>query len=176
MCNKKKLQFLMNEKKNVSGLLFSFPPLLISLPAIVSHSALRFFARCIFHHPNPFYVVSEVLMLSAAQQKRFQIFKCCFKMHVWVCVAAAAAKKKTKREEKSYQTFFIMHILVFGTDFCMLFEKCISGRECRGETSLDKPNSSYTPAPPEAIHIRAWVLIIEIPALCMQCNDFPFVY
>lgn len=130
---REKLQFF-NEREEkrvwIFFLFFSSSSLLPSFPILL----YALFARCIFHHPNPFYAVSKVLMFSAAQKKnRFlNVLKCMFECVL--CFVASRKNNTAKRKAKSYQTFFIMHILIFGTDFfCSFFSKNAFLGECRGE-------------------------------------------
>jgi hypothetical protein len=121
---RKKLQFF-NEREEKRVWIFFASPSSSSLFALAANRfpffLFRLFARCIFHHSNPFYVVSEVLMLSAAQEILND-----FKMHVLVCVVwrTKKPKKNTKQntEKKVIRHFFhYAHSHVLGTDFSSPF-------------------------------------------------------
>ena len=111
-----------------------------------AHSALRsFFARCIFHHPKPFlcfvyyfcfFFVSKVLTcLAQRRKKRFlNVLKCMFGLVVFVLWREKNETKAERRKKKVIRHFYIMHILLVGTNFFLEMHFW----ECRGETSLDK--------------------------------------
>lgn len=129
---------IFNERRRKTCLDFFFlSPLLLSL-LLPSFSILlcASFARCIFHHLNPFYVVSKEFLRLAQRTKRFfNVLKCMF-----VC-RCGQMRRENENKKKVIRHILLCTFSSLSERILLLFSraKCIYGRTQRRNAPFDKP-------------------------------------